>query len=75
MWRMGQRKLGDGTKEVVRIAQATWELRIREMYCLELLEASQRGGRNASVNDGDDGHRPSESKERSELAKSEIEGA
>lgn len=58
---------------MVRIAQTTWALRIREMYCLELVEASQTG-RNASA-DGGDGHTPSESKERSQLVKSEIKGA
>ena len=64
---------GDGTKEVVSIAQTTWGLRLREIYCLELLEASHRGGRNASADDGDYGHKPSESRGRSELAKSDIE--
>ena len=74
-------EVGDDTEELVRIVKTTQWMRSREMGRVGLFdweeerETSVRGGSNTDADNGNDSHEPLKSRERSEMAKVEIEGA
>lgn len=71
----------DGTEELVRTVKTTkwmrsWEMgRVGLFDCEQGRETSERGGSNTDADDEDDSHERSESRERGEEAKLEIEDA